>query len=1245
MLEVRSSAAGVAHVLSMKYIFGINSGCGHDLELLDSKSIVYVAGANIVKYNLDEKSQEYSQATFSKSSPTITDICLNSSRDFLAIAKKGTRAQIQLLNAKTLKPHEKSSTKMNEEENKLMQDFYHLAFSPTDNKIAALSNAADPVLSYWAQEAQGNGIKAIGYMQLKCPVEKVSVHPNRSDTICCVGPETFKLIRYYPDKGPDESLKFHVASVPSKKEIPSDFRCHCWFVSPTLTCIILCASRNIYILKDDNADILFTLENNDPKNYLDINCIAPVKDGFIVGGEGLKIQKYRKKENEESFTPLPASRINQNIANSDYAISDGRGSNIMAIRIDSEEEKLICLTDVRSIYSASLKYDTASALKVDSDGSVFSPTFTLACDPGHSDKINFMDTCVRKPLIATCSQDRTVKVWDYEKKELVYNMSFSEECFALAFHPSGYQLVVSMADKIIFTKLYLKSREQQQDGYRSLAVKACKFMKFNHGGDLLAAASGETPPEITIYRFYENSSSPILQLKGHTGIIRCLEWAPDDLSLYSCGAHGMIYRWNIKDGERRDILSKKSTTVNDMCLTLDNTLNPNQTSPVYTILLAVDAKESLREITIGGNQENIVSTESTDPIFGCVVKSVEKKMTFAGVRDPQRDGSIYFYRHPLTSKETSSKTAHNYLGVARILLTPKDKYLISGGYDGTIIIFEIDDKDARAGAGLMTEFKDYCPNIVATESELKDLESETGMLYAQLGNDTVPGGHSTDMPGTSANESVKSQNEFTKLKNDYSKKADELLQKLATLKEQREKEIETEKATHKNLLKELDVYSTGNLGEKQDRIKDLETNMRSNENRFKDKISMLEAEHQRQMKELQENFQMRLEKEREDRNTLEKDIADINDSNAREQETIEKVASEDASKVEKKYADDQQNFKGKQIKLKNDIQSYQKKISKAKAKATSLQEQIGEKNETLRKDKQRDDELKKQILVLEEKLKEKNAMITKSEKRIYEQKKRTGELEKFKYVLDFKIKELKKDMLPRENEIQRLKADTTKEDQHLKGLNNSSNSLGEIVKKLQEEQQGLINKINAQKAELVAQNNKIKKLKNALSESIKHIQNYPKLVEQLRSIKTVPKQHNEIDKEIKEEYKNQIEYLSMSSKKLKKNLEKDAEMHKQDNMRIMKHNVDLIRYIGKMRNKIKSTSQSSKPDHFAKIGGIKKEQEGIENNINKQLLNKEINLEKEQRLREDLMQICVSKPGYERELEEKFQEWIETRTK
>lgn len=59
-----------------------------------------------------------------------------------------------------------------------------------------------------------------------------------------------------------------------------------------------------------------------------------------------------------------------------------------------------------------------------------------------------MDIAKRKPLIATCGADKTIKIWDYEKKILKLNWAFNEEAFCISIHPQGFSVVVGFLDKL-----------------------------------------------------------------------------------------------------------------------------------------------------------------------------------------------------------------------------------------------------------------------------------------------------------------------------------------------------------------------------------------------------------------------------------------------------------------------------------------------------------------------------------------------------------------------------------------------------------------------------------------------------------------------------------------------------------------------------------------------------------------------------------------------------------------------------
>ena len=42
--------------------------------------------------------------------------------------------------------------------------------------------------------------------------------------------------------------------------------------------------------------------------------------------------------------------------------------------------------------------------------------FDFLAQSFHSAPLSGMDVCLRKPLVATCSLDRTVRVWNYENQ-------------------------------------------------------------------------------------------------------------------------------------------------------------------------------------------------------------------------------------------------------------------------------------------------------------------------------------------------------------------------------------------------------------------------------------------------------------------------------------------------------------------------------------------------------------------------------------------------------------------------------------------------------------------------------------------------------------------------------------------------------------------------------------------------------------------------------------------------------------
>lgn len=71
----------------------------------------------------------------------------------------------------------------------------------------------------------------------------------------------------------------------------------------------------------------------------------------------------------------------------------------------------------------------------------------------------------------------------------------AEEPSALALHPSGFQIVVAFKER---TRVYHVLNASLRQA-RELALKACRFVRYAHGGHVFACAAGLT---VRIYRSY-----------------------------------------------------------------------------------------------------------------------------------------------------------------------------------------------------------------------------------------------------------------------------------------------------------------------------------------------------------------------------------------------------------------------------------------------------------------------------------------------------------------------------------------------------------------------------------------------------------------------------------------------------------------------------------------------------------------------------------------------------------------------
>lgn len=110
---------------------------------------------------------------------------------------------------------------------------------------------------------------------------------------------------------------------------------------------------------------------------------------------------------------------------------------------------------------------------------------------------------------------------------------------------------------------------------------------------------------------------------------------------------------------------------------------------------------------------------------------------------------------------------------------------------------------------------------------------------------------------------------------------------------------------------------------------------------------------------------------------------------------------------------------------------------------------------------------------------------------------------------------------------------------------------------------------------------KIRQFKNAVYWVVQYIDDFEELKKIVYKnlypyVKDQPTKNVEIDPDIKKEFQNQTAYLQNSQNSLKRRLEKEKQIHKEENMTIMTDNVQLISLITKLRAKVNSLKSLEK---------------------------------------------------------------------
>ncbi|KXJ18311.1 cilia- and flagella-associated protein 57 [Exaiptasia diaphana] len=1146
-------------VATPKHCFGLKADVTNNICYLDEQTIIYPSGSNCVLFNIDQKTQRFIPGT--DKCVGMTAMAVSPNRRYVAIAEKGEKATITIYDLHTLR--KKKVLSFSELQS---TEFVSLAFSPDSKYLVSQGGRPDWTLLYWTWEKAKVMAYTKSTSQLNAAVYQVSFNPQDNTQLCVVGNGIFKLFRY--SEGNLKQFAF-------QKMEPQNFLCHTWLSDER----IVAGTDNGRLLLFESGELKneFSVtgaaisapgtarhpsttasgpEQSQDQQVLQIICIAAFSKGFICSAGLGTVHLFEKTEEKDFYKKSREIRIPADAQSPDPQLAEKQ--EVKNLTISPSEETLVCATSTSQLYNITLS--TADLGKGDL------ATFELLSQSFHHGVITGMDVCIRKPLIATCGLDRSVRIWNYETCSLEAYKEFQEECYSIALHPSGLYILVGFSDKLRLMNLLIDDIRS----FKEFTIRGCRECSFSNGGHLFAAVHGNV-----IQLYSSTTFENVGNLKGHNGKVRQVIWSQDDSKIISCGMDGAVYEWNVYNYKREGESVLKSCSYTSVAV-----------SPDGRTTFAVGSDRTLKEIC---DSQILREVQAADTVLTQCVMSRSGRMLFAGTSG----GTLRAMKFPLTVPGEWQEHQVHSGALTKMRMSYDDQYLFTVSEDASLFIFKAVDKEGR---GLKRDKElGYAEEILITKSDLEEKNSMMAELKTRVEELKMENEYQLRLKDMNYNEKIKELTEKfiqemeslkTKnqvLKTDKEKEEAKHEEEMADLMEKNTKELQDlESANNQKLMSEYEKYQ------------ELQSKSQKMQEDYERQLTEMEEAREQVLEELTEYYENKLQ----GKTSLLEQSQEEARQQLREYEETKKQIEEDADReildIKNKYERRLREEKEANLRLKGETGIMRKKF-------TSLQKEIDDYKAEIQRQHNENNKLQgviksleKDIYGLKKEIQERDETIQDKEKRIYDLKKKNQELEKFKFVLDYKIKELKKQIEPRENDIKAMKEQIQEMESELERFHKQNTSLELNITELRLKLKATDKEMHQERQKVRDVEAVVKRFKTDLHNCVGFIQEPKKLKENVKALYTKYVQDETpestgVDADIQREYARQREHLERSVASLRKKLTKDSEIHRADNVRIMQENVTLIKEINDLRRELK-ISRTTVHDLETALGVMRKQQ-------------------------------------------------------
>ena len=1151
-----------------------------------------------------------------------TEICglaVSPNKRYVAVAERGVeRGLINVYDVRTLK---KKKTLYNATEMR-SKEYVSICFSPDSKNLLSMGGAPDWTLINWLW-GKTKPVQTCSLLQSiplamqpsLATITQVSFCPSDPSILCATGKGSLLFFRIDSTSSApaasaassSSSSSSLASATPSTKLRPiepslfgrpanEDYTCHAWVGSGVAAAaglglgmgIGMAGSRRLIVgtadgqlLYLDNAQLRGTLRTTQDQDALgdyaalrgaassassssgggasgqllnasafsaprSIECIVAHTHGFVVGCDSGVVKSYVLDDGTGAGDGggeggAEASPDDCFILRRSFHIDEQQRAKVRSIAISpNDEQHLVCATEDQQTYI--LKHFHTDVLKT--EDMRFEPLSVSF----HTGAITGLDVCVRKPIVVTCGQDKTIRVWNYLTRTLELRAEFAETPLCVALHPSGLHVLVGFSDKLRLMNLLMDDIR----GYKEFVIKGCSEVQFAHGGHMFAAMN------IGLIQVYNTYTCELLwTFRGHTLAVKSLYWSLDDTNIVSAGLDGAVYERKIGQTARTQELVQKGCKFSSALCTEDD--------KIY----AVGDDRMLKEII----DKNINKTLDAGVILTqLVVSNPPQRMLFAGTIN----GVIRSFAFPLTGVVKDYQCHHK--SVSRMRMTHDDAFLFSVSEDGCLVMFSVKEKDGRLPKNERPDRVPFSEEVLVTKSDLEEKNALMAELRTKVDELTASNEYQIRLHDINHQEKLKEVSEKYGLQIEHDRsKIDMMRDEKQELEMEYEEKITQLKLQHSQVLHLNDLEHQKSIMKEVSRFQRLQQEIEAELFDYGVLGSSRRAQHAQDLAAMRAKYEAILSRELNESRSEHFHKQSVTKEYAETKEQLEADIDKEVELLKEKYDAKLATERDATLRLKGENGIMRKKFK-------ALQKDIDDQTDNIRTMYEKEEHLLLHIKALEERIgahkadiKDRDKTIGENERAIYELKKDNQELEKFKFVLDYQIKELKRQIEPRENEIADMKDAVMHMDAQLELFHKENGQLKQEVTNLRAKLASKMANIRRQRQLYRQTQAELAALANDLSELVAFIQDPLTLKDAVKKCYqlhvTEKIQAAEVDPDVSKEYKRQKAYLDRSVDVLKKKLSRDLLSRRNDNMRLMQENVALIKEINKLRREIKLMHQ------------------------------------------------------------------------